>query len=201
MEEGLEEVEIKFSRGISGLKRLEIFEYAVQKIKTKETVDQEQTSRTGTLTHKIRKQFTIVDFNNLSINAESLFSYTREGFLLDAPRTAIFYGKTAKADYPFTLSLVADPATRLMSGKSKRKNVVLDIEGDYYFYTARGKHKTETGFAIYSHGKMVGLINLSSNPTVFMSADLHDYDERKALIFTFLFLSTYERSSRYMINR
>ncbi len=196
---GLEEVEIQYKVNFDTIEQLELFGFSTNNITKFNTTEQGKTNFPGKLVNRIRKSFSIIDPTDDIINAESLFIYTRDGFLLNAPRSGVFYGKTAQSEFPFTISLISDKNTRVMSGKSTRKNYFLDIKGDEFFYQSQGKHYTETGFTLYYQNNLVALFNNTNPPSVFIAPDIYNADLRRIIVITILFLSTYERSSQYPI--
>ena len=199
LKSGLEEVEIQYKMDFNVLKQLEISEYSTSNIKRFNTIEQGQDNLPGKLVNKIRKQFLIVESSNKEIIAESLSIYTKDGFLINSPRNAIFYGKTAQSEFPFTISLISDSNTRIMSGKSTRKNYFLDIKGDSLLYNSQRKNYTETGFSLYYKNNLIALFNTTNPPSVFIKPNIYNADLKKVIVMTILFLSTYERSSQYPI--
>ncbi len=196
---GLEEVELRYSKIADQYSKVEFREYTVDNVRKTDVVEQGNTGYKGRLIHRIRKKFDIIDLNSFAINSESLFYFSRDGYLIGSPRTAIFYGSTARSDYPFTMSLVADPKTRIMKGQATRKNFSIDIVGDSFFRERQKAHTTETGFALYFDERLVGLINLTEKPTMFMYPNIGNEDLETLILFSFAFLFTYERSSRHLI--
>ncbi len=196
---GLEEVELRYSKIADQYSKVEFREYTLDNVRRTDVIEQGNTGYRGRLVNRIRKKFDIVDLNSFTINSESLFYFSRDGYLVGSPRTAIFYGSTARSDYPYTLSLIADPQTRIMKGQATRKNVSIDVVGDSFYRERERAHVTETGFALYFDEKLIGLINLTEKPTMFMLPNIANEDLETLVLYTFAFLFTYERSSRHLI--
>lgn len=174
--------------------------YSVVREKASSKVETGRVDLPGRLIYTGRKVFSIFDDDQFLTDGELIFLYTREGFDTSVFASANFYGRTGQSDFPFTISLVSDPKTHILYGKAKRLEYVLDIEGNAYLKQGFKTHSTETGFSIKYQDKLIGLVSLFGEKSIFVKPDL-TFELERSIMYVAAFLLEYERYYKFPINR
>lgn len=188
-------------RGFNKKETYNAGEYIVKNIKYIEKLEQGRVDLSGKLKYTQRRLFTISDEKQLLIEAETLFVYSKEGFDNNLVEVGTYYGRTSQYSHPFTISLSADTNNKIFSGKSKRKNIVLDIEGTPYTQSSYLPKEEEIAFLIKKDDVLVGYVDLSRllAPLLYIDNTV-DTDTRVSILYTMIFAIQYQRYKGFLIN-
>lgn len=180
-------------------------EYSVITNKTIQTIEKGRVDLSGKLKYTERKLFEIRNEEiGLVENGETLFIFNKEGFDNETVTLGSFYGRTNEEEYPFTLSMVASPTSRIFNGKAKKKDAIFEIMGTPYMDDNIQPEEREVAFFVRYNNRLIGYIQVGmlglNPPIVFINATLES-EERQMLLYTIIFLIQYRRYDGFLINR
>lgn len=193
----LVELPVVFKRGKKGQNTFDLVEYQIKTTEVIKSVEQGRVDVADRFIYSQRKLFTITNDTGY-LDAESLFLYTREGIGQTTRNTAVFFGRTSQEEYPFTISLVFAENTQVFSGKSKRLDMLFDIEGTPFLMNNFGAKSSETGFYIREKDTLLAFID-TAKKQVYIRQDL-GIEVRKTVFYTLAFLFQYERYRNFTVN-